>query len=132
MKRVFALTFFLFCNYVNAENTIIAIVNGDLVSLKSIENELFQANSKKEKIDLVNSRINIVIQLQKAAELNLLPTKKISRNNKVNPIKTTHIILVKMIAGKNINSDNPIKNKAAAKKVPTKNKNKNKEILKRF
>ena len=76
MKRVFALTFFLFCNYVNAENTIIAIVNGDLVSLKSIENELFQANSKKEKIDLVNSRINIVIQLQKAAELNLLPTKK--------------------------------------------------------
>ena len=81
MKRVFALTFFLFCNYVNAENTIIAIVNGDLVSLKSIENELFQANSKKEKIDLVNSRINIVIQLQKASELNLLPTKKVLEDN---------------------------------------------------
>ena len=46
MKRVFALTFFLFCNYVNAENTIIAIVNGDLVSLKSIENLIkFRGNS---------------------------------------------------------------------------------------
>mgnify|MGYP005652869575 FL=1 len=50
MKRVFALTLFLFCNFVVAENTIIAIVNGDLISLKTIETDLFQSKKKKNKI----------------------------------------------------------------------------------
>ena len=73
MKRVFALTLFLFCSFVVAENTIIAIVNGDLISLKTIETDLFQSKKKKNKIEMLNSQIDVILQLQQAYKLDLKP-----------------------------------------------------------
>ena len=80
MKRVFALTLFLFCNFVVAENTIIAIVNGDLISLKTIETDLFHSKKKKNKIEMLNSQIDVILQLQKASELNLNPSNNDLQN----------------------------------------------------
>jgi peptidyl-prolyl cis-trans isomerase SurA len=80
MKRVFALTLFLFCSFVVAENTIIAIVNGDLISLKTIETDLFQSKKKKNKIEMLNSQIDVILQLQQAYKLDLKPSSNDLQN----------------------------------------------------
>ena len=58
-----------------SENTIIALVNNDPILTSSFENEIFSRKSKREKIELINTQIDLVIQLQKAKELNTIPNE---------------------------------------------------------
>ena len=75
MKRVFALLLSLSISVVFAENTILAVVNSTPISYKSIEIILSTKNSYESKVDAVNQRIDKILQLQKAKELNIEPSK---------------------------------------------------------
>tara|TARA_B110000459_G_scaffold192498_1_gene229789 strand:+ start:250 stop:1122 length:873 start_codon:yes stop_codon:yes gene_type:complete len=75
MKRVFALLLSLSISAVFAENTILAVVNSTPISYKSIEIILSTKDSYESKVDAVNQRIDKILQLQKAKELNIEPSK---------------------------------------------------------
>ena len=72
MNRVFILSILLWSTLSFAENTIIAIVNNDIISLKSIENKIINATSKEKEIEIIYKQIDKILQLEKAAELNLM------------------------------------------------------------
>jgi len=69
MKRVLALLFILSIGPVFSENIIIAVVNNTVITNNSIESLLLGSNSKDHKVDIVNQRINVILQVEKAKEL---------------------------------------------------------------
>jgi parvulin-like peptidyl-prolyl isomerase len=71
MKRVLALLFILSTGSVFSENVIIAVINNSVITYKSLENTFLNTSSKEYKADIVNQRINDILQLQKAKELNI-------------------------------------------------------------
>ena len=71
MKRVSALIFFCQLGICFAANSIIAIVNEEVITLQSIEQQLNDANSLDEKIDIVEKKIDITLQMIKLRELGL-------------------------------------------------------------
>ena len=74
MKRVSALIFLFQLGVCFASNSIIAIVNDEVITLKSIEQQLNDANSFNEKIDIVEQQIEIALQMIKVRELGLNPS----------------------------------------------------------
>ena len=74
MKGVLFLLFIFNVGVVIAENTIVAVVNSTVITYKSIESKLLSANSYEEKIDLINQKIDYILQLKKANELNIEPS----------------------------------------------------------
>jgi parvulin-like peptidyl-prolyl isomerase len=75
MKRALTLLLIFYSGLVYTENTIIAIVNNDIISLKAIESKILNANASEYKVDIVNQRIDNILQLQKAKELNVEATQ---------------------------------------------------------
>ena len=75
MKRVLALILFLNFGTCFAENTILAVVDDEVVTQNSIAQKLNIANSNKEKIAIIKNRIDIILQLTKVSELDIAPTK---------------------------------------------------------
>jgi len=71
MKGLLALLILLKINSCFASNTIIAIVDDNLITLQSLETELIQKKSFDEKMTLLNKKINNLIQLNKAKDLGL-------------------------------------------------------------
>jgi len=76
MKRVSALILLCQFGVCFAANTIIAIVNEEIITTQSIEEQLNDANSLDEKIDIVRQQISITLQIMKARELGLGPSQK--------------------------------------------------------
>ena len=74
MKKFLVIFLVLITGNVISENTIIAIVNDIPIPLNSIETYFLNTNSNEEKIKILNTQIDIVLQLQKVSELNLKPT----------------------------------------------------------
>jgi len=75
MRSLLALILFL--NFVTcfAENTIIAVVNNEVVTLNSIAQKLNVANSNEEKIAIIKNRIDTILQLTKVREFDISPTQ---------------------------------------------------------
>ena len=71
MKRVLALLFILSTGSVFGENIILAVVNNSVITSNFLEPFLFNSKSKESKVDIINQRINIILQLQKAKELDI-------------------------------------------------------------
>ena len=71
MQRVLALLFILSIGPVFAENIIIAVVNNSVITYNSLEALLSNANSKELKVDIINQRINDILQVEKAEELRI-------------------------------------------------------------
>ena len=71
MKRVLALLFILSTGSVFGENIILAVVNNSLITSNLLEPFLFNSKSKESKVDIINQRINIILQLQKTKDLNI-------------------------------------------------------------
>ena len=71
MKRVLALLFILIIGPVFAENIIIAVINNSVITYKSLETLLLNANSKESKVDIINQRVNDILQAEKAKELGI-------------------------------------------------------------
>ena len=91
MKRALTLLLIFCSGLVYTENTIIAIVNNDIISLKAIESKILNANAREYKVDIVNHRIDNILQLQQAKELNVEATQNdvnltlldIAKNNNI-------------------------------------------------
>ena len=75
MKRVSALILLFQLGVCFAANSIIAIVNEEVVTLQSIEQQLNDANSLNEKIDIVEQQIEIALQMSEVRELGLIPSQ---------------------------------------------------------
>jgi len=71
MKRVLTLLFILSIGPVFSENNIIAVVNNNVITYNSIETLLIDASSKDHKVDIINQRINDILQVEKARELRI-------------------------------------------------------------
>ena len=91
MKRVLALLFILSTGSVFGENIILAVVNNSVITSNLLEPFLFNSKSKESKVDIINQRINIILQLQKTKELNIeaslndvnLALMEISKSNNI-------------------------------------------------
>ena len=59
MKKLFVVLLFLTLNISLASNTILAIVNNEVITTESFQNQLNIANSFDEKIELLNQQIDI-------------------------------------------------------------------------
>ena len=76
MKRVSALVIILLhFGVCFAANSIIAIVNEDVITLQSIEEELDKVNSFEEKKLIIEHQIDTTLQLNNAIELGLSPSQ---------------------------------------------------------
>ena len=75
MKRVSALILLCQLGVCFAVNSIVAIVNEDVITLQSIEQQLNDANSFNEKIDIVEKQIEIALQMSKVRKLGLNPSQ---------------------------------------------------------
>jgi parvulin-like peptidyl-prolyl isomerase len=75
MKRVLSLLLIFNISVVFAENTIVAIVNNSPITYKSIETNLLNTSTNENKVDIVNEKIDSILQLQKAKELNVQASK---------------------------------------------------------
>jgi len=75
MKRVSALILLFQFGICFAANSIIAIVNEEVITLQSIEQKINDAKSLNEKIDIVEQQIEIVLQISKARGLGLNPSQ---------------------------------------------------------
>ena len=76
MKRVSALILLFQLGVCFAANTIIAIVNEEVITLQSLEQQLNDSNSLNEKIDIVKQQIDITLQMMKIREHNLSPSQE--------------------------------------------------------
>ena len=75
MKKILALILVLATGIVFAENTIIAVVNNLPISLNSVKDNFLSAKTNEEKIGIINTQIDIILQLQRVEELNKKPSQ---------------------------------------------------------
>ena len=75
MRRVSALILLFQLGVCFAANTIIAIVNDEVITLQSLEQQLDESNSLDEKIDIVEQKIDFTLQISKVRELGLKPSQ---------------------------------------------------------
>ena len=75
MRSLLVLLLFLNFGTCFAENTILAIVNNEVVTLNSVEQTLNVANSNEEKIAIIKNRIDTILQLIKAREFDISPAQ---------------------------------------------------------
>ena len=75
MRSLLALIFFLNFSTCFAENTILAIVNNEVITLNSVKQKLNIANSSEEKIAIIKNRIDTILQLTKAREFDISPAQ---------------------------------------------------------
>ena len=75
MKRVSALILLFQLGVCFAANSIIAIVNEEVITLQSIEQQLNDANSLNEKIDIVKQQIDITLQMSKVRDFAINPSQ---------------------------------------------------------
>ncbi len=74
MKKILALFLVFFTGIVFAKNTIIAVVNNELISLHSLNDDFISAKTNEKKIEIINAQIDYILQLQKVEDLNLKPS----------------------------------------------------------
>ena len=75
MRSILALILFLNFGICYAENTILAVVDNEVVTLNSVEQKLNIAHSNDEKIAIINNRIDTILQLTKVSEFDISPTQ---------------------------------------------------------
>ena len=75
MKKILVLFLVLATGIVFAENTIIAVVNNLPLSLNSVKDNFLFAKTNEDKIEIINTQIDSILQLQKVEELNLKPSQ---------------------------------------------------------
>jgi len=76
MRAVIALLLFsLGASGASNNNTIIALVNENVITFKSIENQLIDTNSLDEKLEIIDSQIEFILQIEKANQLEVIPSQ---------------------------------------------------------
>ena len=75
MKKFLVIALLAFASCAYSGNTIIAIVNKAPITLNSVQVNLQDSLSKDGQIVIINNYIDNILQVQKATELELIPTK---------------------------------------------------------
>ncbi|MDB9865696.1 peptidylprolyl isomerase [Candidatus Thioglobus sp.] len=73
MKRALALLLLFNFQISFADNSILALVNEEIITYNSIEKNLSGVNSYDERLAILNFRINTVLQLKKTQEFDIYP-----------------------------------------------------------
>ena len=89
MKKLLLLIFIWSLNSLASPNSIIAIVNDDLITFDKISSEIKTSSTKEQKLALINRQIDLALQLQKVKEVDVIP-----KNNAIN-------IALKKVASQN-------------------------------
>jgi len=71
MKRVLALLIILSISLVFAENIIIGEVNNRVITYNSLKTLLLKNDSQDHKVEIINEKINHILQMEKAEELQI-------------------------------------------------------------
>ena len=71
MKRDLALLFILSISPVFAENIIIGEVNNRVITYNSLKTLLLKNDSQDHKVEIINEKINHILQIEKAKELQI-------------------------------------------------------------
>ena len=69
MKRVLTLVLIFNIGFVFAENNIIAVINNTAITYNSLKTLLLDASSKEHKVDIINQKINNILQVEHAKKL---------------------------------------------------------------
>jgi len=73
MKYLLTLVFTFSLNVLAVPNTIIAIVNDELITLDTISSDIEPSSTKAQKMTLVDHQIDLVLQLEKIQEFGIKP-----------------------------------------------------------
>ena len=73
MKKLFVVLLFLTLNISLASNTILAIVNNEVITTESFKNQLNIANSFDKKMELLTQQIDISLQIDMVKKLGIEP-----------------------------------------------------------
>ena len=76
MKNILVFLLVFIAGNALAKNTLVAIVNNNPITLNSIKNQLVNVDSVQEKIKILESQIDISLQIQKTEEFNLKPSEE--------------------------------------------------------
>ena len=95
MRRFFILLLLFSVNISNAENTVVAVVNEDVITLDSIEWQLNVASSYDEKMEILSRQVDLLLQLNIAKKLDIEPQNEevegaliqLARNNNISLIE---------------------------------------------
>ena len=97
MKKILVFFLVVLMDIVFAENTIIAIVNNEPISLHSLNDEFKSAKTNEKKIEIINTQIDNILQLQKAEELNLKPSLQNIDKVLLDVAKSNNITIVELL-----------------------------------
>ena len=95
MRRFFILLLLFPLNISNAENTVVAVVNENVITFDSIEWQFNVASSHDEKMDIISQQVDLLLQLDVAKKLGIEPENEeiegalmqLARNNNVSLIE---------------------------------------------
>ena len=73
MKKLFVVLLFLTLNISLASNTILAIVNNEVITTESFQNQLNIANTFDQKMELLSQQIDISLQIDMVKKLGIEP-----------------------------------------------------------
>ena len=101
MKKI--LVFFLaaYASCVFSNNTIIAIVNNTPITLNSVQINLLEVNTKDEQIKIINNFIDNILQVHKATELEIIPTKSDIENVLNDIAQSNNLTLIELMSFEN-------------------------------
>jgi peptidyl-prolyl cis-trans isomerase SurA len=73
MRRFFILLLLFSVNISNAENSVVAVVNENVITFDSIEWQFNVASSHDEKMDIISQQVDLLLQLDVAKKLGIEP-----------------------------------------------------------
>ena len=78
IKALFTLTFTFSLNTLATPNSIIAIVNDELITFDAISDEIKPSFTRAQKIELVDNQIDLMLQLEKIKKIRHQTKAKLS------------------------------------------------------
>ena len=97
MKKILGFFLVFFTAIVLAKNTIIALVNNEPISLNSLNDDFISAKTNDKKIEIINTQIDNILQLQKAEDLNLKPPLQNIDKVLLDVAKSNNITIVELL-----------------------------------
>ena len=101
MKKFLVIALLAFASCAYSGNTIIAIVNKVPISLNSVQVNLQDSLSKDGQIVIINNYIDNILQVQKATELELIPTKSDIENVLNDIAQSNNLTLIELMSFEN-------------------------------
>jgi peptidyl-prolyl cis-trans isomerase SurA len=97
MKKFLVIALLAFTSCAYSGNTIIAIVNKVPITLNSVQVNLQDSVSNDDQIMIINNYIDNILQVQKATEFELIPTKSDIDNVLNNIAQSNNITLIELM-----------------------------------